>query len=81
MHVSYAGMADTPEAGEKLLARAAAAIEEAKRLSSRNEAIRIDLQEQLRRIRTRTVFHPSSQKVYSPSDFLGGGPYSISPQR
>ncbi|MBR1178321.1 hypothetical protein JQ617_30460 [Bradyrhizobium sp. KB893862 SZCCT0404] len=63
-------MVNSPDAGEKLLARATAAIAEAKRLSGQNAAMRIDLQRELTRMRTRAVFHPSSRKLYSPLDFL-----------
>jgi len=73
-------MADIPDAGEKLLVRAAAAIKEAKRLSAQNEAMRIDLQRELRRMRIRAAFYPSTQKLYSPLDFLEKRrPYSTVP--
>ena len=54
---------------EKLLARAAAAIAEAKQLLAKNVAWQAEIHYRLRLMITRTVFHPRSLRFYSPADF------------
>jgi hypothetical protein len=62
-------MSDDQGASEKLLARAAAAIEEAERLTAENRAWQAEIIYNLRRRSARTTFHPHSLKLCSPRDF------------
>lgn len=53
----------------EMFARASAAIEEARRLAAENSRWQTELLYNLRRMATRTCFHPRSLTFYSPLDF------------
>ena len=62
-------MADALDSHELLLARAAAAVEEAKLLAAKNRAWQAEIQHSLRRMLIRASLHPHSLRLYSPLDF------------
>jgi len=62
-------MADAPDQAAGLLARASAAIAEAKRLAEERDIWRKSIDERIMRMRSRATFHPKSLRIYSSVDF------------
>ena len=62
-------MADALDECQKLIARATAAIAEAKRLVQENLGYQLQAEAKLKRMYFRASFHPKTVKLLSPLDF------------